>query len=125
VIVADTTVLVDALRGRPAAAAAIDAAFDRGEELTGSVVSKVEIWRGLRAHGKRTVRALFELIQWVPVDEAVADLAGEYARIYRASHQGIDVPDLIVAATAMRADAELWTRNVKHFPMFEALEAPY
>ena len=124
-IVADTSVLVDALRGRPAATAAIDAAFDRGEEVTASVVSKVEVGRGLRAHEKRAVRALLELIRWVPVDEAVADLAGEYARTYRASHQGIDVPDFIIAATAMRADAELWTRNVKHFPMFVALEAPY
>jgi predicted nucleic acid-binding protein len=125
VIVADTTVLVDALRGLPAATVAIDDAFDRGDEVTASVVSKVEVWRGMRAHEKRAVRTLFGLIQWVPVDAAVADLAGEYARIYRASHGGIDVPDFIIAATAMRADAELWTRNVKHFPMFEALEAPY
>lgn len=124
-IVADTTVLIDALRGLPAAAEAIDDAFDRGDEVTASVVSKVEIWRGMRAHEKRAVRALFGEIQWVPVDEPVADLAGEYARIYRASHQGIDVADYLIAATAMRADAELWTRNVTHFPMFEALEAPY
>lgn len=124
-IVVDTTVLIDVLRGRPAATAAVDAAFGRGEEITASVVSKIEVWGGMRAHEKRAVRTLFALIDWVPMDGPVADLAGEYARIYRASHRGIDVPDFIIAATAMRADAELWTRNVKHFPMFEALEAPY
>jgi predicted nucleic acid-binding protein len=125
VIVVDTTILIDVLRGRPAAAATIDNAFGRGDDITASVVSKVEVWGGMRAHEKRAIRTLFGLIQWVPVDEPVADLAGEYARTYRASHRGIDVPDFLIAATAMRADAELWTRNVKHFPMFEALEAPY
>lgn len=124
-IVLDTTVIIDVLRGRPKAAAAIDAAFARGEDITASTVSKVGVYAGMRAHEKRAVRDLFRLIDWVPVDEPVADLAGEYARTYRGSHQGIDVPDFLIAATAMRADAELWTRSVKHFPMFSALESPY
>ena len=37
----------------------------------------------------------------------------------------IDVADFLMAATATRADAEPWTRNVRSFPMVEALEAPY
>ena len=31
----------------------------------------------------------------------------------------------LIAATATVSGAELWTRNVKHFPMFESLAAPY
>lgn len=124
-IVADTNVIIDALRGLPAAANAIDGAFEEGDEVTASVVTKVEILSGMRAHEKRAVRTLFALIRWMPVDDSIAELAGEYGRVYRASHRAIDVPDFLIAATAMRADAELWTRNVKHFPMFDGLEAPY
>ena len=33
--------------------------------------------------------------------------------------------DLAIAATVIAFDARLMTRNVKHFPMFEGLSAPY
>jgi predicted nucleic acid-binding protein len=109
----------------PEATAVIDGAADRGLRPAASVVTKIEILRGLRSSERRAARELFGLIRWFPVDDPTAELAGEYGRIYRASHRGIEVPGLVIPATAMRADAELWTRNVKHFPMFEALEAPY
>lgn len=124
-VVLDSTILVDHLRGVARATAVIARAPDLDLRPSASVVSKTEVLRGMRSGERRAVRELFRLIDWVPVDEAIADLAGEYGRIYRAFHQGIDVADFIIAATAMRADAELWTRNVKHFPMFEGLEAPY
>ncbi|HEX6754804.1 MAG TPA: type II toxin-antitoxin system VapC family toxin [Mycobacteriales bacterium] len=124
-IILDSTILIDHLRGVPEATAVIDGAPDQGLRVSASVVTKTEVLRGMRSGERRAVRELFGLIVWVPVDEPIADLAGEYGRIYRASHRGIDLADFIIAATAMRADAELWTRNVKHFPMFDGLEAPY
>jgi predicted nucleic acid-binding protein len=125
IVVLDSSVLIDHLRGVPEATAVIDGAPDRGLRPAASLVTKIEILRGMRSSERRATRELFGLIHWVPVDDPTAELAGEYGRIYRASHRGIEVPDLVIAATAMRADAELWTRNVKHFPMFETLEAPY
>jgi len=125
IVVLDSSVLIDHLRGVPEATAVIDGAPDQGLRPGASLVTKVEILRGTRLGERRAVRELFGLIEWLPVDDPIAGLAGEYGRIYRASHHGIEVPDLIIAATAMRADAQLWTRNVKHFPMFDGLEAPY
>lgn len=124
-VVIDSTILIDHLRGLPEASAVIDGAPDQGLRPSASVVSKTEVLRGMRSGERRAVRELLSVITWLPVDEPIADLAGEYGRIYRASHRGIDVADYLIAATAMRADAELWTRNVKHFPMFDGLEAPY
>jgi predicted nucleic acid-binding protein len=40
-------------------------------------------------------------------------------------NRGIDTADLAIAATAMALDVRLLTRNVKHFPMFAGLAAPY
>ncbi len=41
------------------------------------------------------------------------------------SHHTIDSADLAIAATAVCTNARLLTRNVKHFPMFTDLQAPY
>ena len=41
------------------------------------------------------------------------------------SHPGVDPVDYVIAAMAERLDARLWTRNVRHFPMFAGLESPY
>jgi len=125
VIVADTSVLIDHLRRRNGAPQAIDAAFGRGDHILASVISKVEIISGMRTHERRTTRNLFGLIRWVPLDDATAELAGEYGRLYRRSHTGIEPPDYVIAATATQLGAELWTRNVKHFPMFPDLASPY
>lgn len=124
-IVLDTSVLIDHLRQRDDAHRAIDAALGRGEDVVASVISKVEILTGMRTHERRTTRELFDLIRWTPVDDAAAQLAGEYGRLHRRSHSGTEVPDYVIAATATRLGAELWTRNVKHFPMFPDLAAPY
>lgn len=121
-IVLDTTVLVDHLRGSSLAGEYI---ATLGAPPTCSEVTRVEILRGVRSAERRAVERLFALVTWVPVDEAVARRAGELGRRWRRSHSGIGVPDLAIAATAEALEAQLATRNVKHFPMFEGLAAPY
>lgn len=122
VVVLDTTVLVDHLRGSSPAAAYIAAL---GSPPSCSEVTRVEILRGLRSEERRGAQRLFALITWVTVDEEVARRAGELGRRWRGSHPGIGVPDLAIAATAELLEAQLGTQNLKHFPMFEGLRAPY
>lgn len=81
--------------------------------------------QGLRSSERRAANRLFALIAWIPVTESVARRAGELGRQWRRSHPGIGVADLAIAATAEAIDASLATRNVKHFPMFKGLKAPY
>ncbi len=81
--------------------------------------------QGLRSSERGAADRLFALIAWVPVSEAVARRAGELGRKWRRSHPGIGVADLAIAATAEQMDASLATLNLKHFPMFEGLRAPY
>ncbi|HKX15492.1 MAG TPA: hypothetical protein VJN19_09885 [Propionibacteriaceae bacterium] len=42
----------------------------------------------------------------------------------RRSHSSNDVVDDVIAATAQQYEADLWTRNIGHFPMFKS-PAPY
>lgn len=90
-----------------------------------SEISRVEVIQGLRSEERRTAEALFALIDWIPVSEAVARRAGDLGRRWRRSHPGIGVADLAVAATAEHIGATLATCNVKHFPMFPDLRMPY
>lgn len=121
-VVLDTSVLVDHLRASVAATkylAGLDA------QPACSEISRIEVLQGLRSAERRAANRLFALISWVPVDEAVARRAGELGRQWRRSHPGIGVADLAIAATVEQIEATLATRNLKHFPMFKNLRAPY
>lgn len=124
-IVLDTSVLVDHLRGRAEASEAIEAASGGGETLVASVLTKVELLAGTRSRERRAVRVLFDRLPWVAVSDDIAERAGALARRYRRSHQGVDVVDFVIAATVEALGGVLWTRNLRHFPMLAALQAPY
>jgi predicted nucleic acid-binding protein len=121
-VVLDTSVLVDHLRSSQPAAEYLAGLRDRPSS---SEVSRIEVIQGLRSAERRAAEKLFALIDWVPVSEAVARRAGDLGRRWRRSHSGIGVADLAIAATVEQIDGRLATRNVKHFPMFEGLRAPY
>jgi predicted nucleic acid-binding protein len=121
VIVLDTSVLIDVLRG-DAAATRFAAALE--EVPACSEITRVEILRGLRTQQRSTER-LLATMRWIGVDESIARAAGAFGRSFRASHRSLSTPDLIVAATAEVLGAGLATMNVRDFPMFKGLRAPY
>lgn len=121
-VVLDTSVLVDHLRSSSPATEYLASLTDRP---TCSEISRIEVVQGLRSAERRAANKLFALVSWVPVNEAIARRAGELGRKWRRSHPGIGVADLAIAATVEHIDAALATRNLKHFPMFQGLSAPY
>jgi predicted nucleic acid-binding protein len=123
--VIDTNVLVDHLRSSEPATETFRAALRSGRRVAGSVVTRVELWRGARAAEAAVIEAVESVVDWVPVDHAIASVAVRHAERFGRSHAGIDVPAYVIAATAERLDAQLLTRNVRHFPMFPDLEPPY
>ena len=120
----DTAVLIDVLRGEPAAAAVLRGARESGL-LHASEVTRLEVLSGMRAREEDATRALFRAFVWHPVDEKIAEIAGELGRQWLPGNRGIDSADLAIAATAIALEVEVLTRNIKHFPMFDGLSAPY
>jgi predicted nucleic acid-binding protein len=120
--VLDTDVLIDYLRGLPAAGRFVDGL---AAVPTCSEVTRVEVLRGMRSHERRVTERFLATVGWSTVDEEISRLAGELGRRFRRSHGGIGVVDLVVAATAVRLKLPLATLNVRHFPMFEGLEPAY
>jgi predicted nucleic acid-binding protein len=118
----DTSVLIDVLRGSHAAARWM---ADLDELPLCSEITRAEVLRGVRSAERVRTEQLLAALRWAPVDEPISRRAGELGRRHRASHRGLGVADLLIAATADAYGAELATANVRHYPMFPGLTAPY
>jgi len=121
-VLLDTTVLIDHLRGVPHAGNYIGGL---GAPPSCSEVSRVEVLQGARPAERRRIERLFALVAWIPVEEKVSRRAGELGQRWLRSHPGIGVTDLLIAASADLLEIPLATNNLKHFPMFQGLRAPY
>jgi predicted nucleic acid-binding protein len=124
VILVDSDVLIAHLRG-------VDAARDwligtrKNGPLAISVVSIAELVGGMRSIERREVWRLLGSFRAEPTTEVIARRAGEMMRRYRRSHNGIGLGDYLIAATADVKGLRLATLNVRHFPMFKNLRAPF
>jgi len=123
-VLVDTSVLIDHLRGHPGASELLERERVLGP-LHASEITRLEVLAGMRAAEERVTRVLLDALVWHPVDAEVAEVAGALGRRWLPSHRNIDRADLAIAATAVRLRARLLTRNVRHFPMFPGLAAPY
>ena len=124
-ILIDTDVLIDFLRGHEQAVAFVNLESDR---IILSSIVVAELYAGVRGGEgdaeQTTLNGFLSLFRVVHVTAAIAKLGGLYKRDYGKSH-GISLADAVVAATATLENADLKTLNVKHYPMFNALEPAY
>jgi len=111
-------VLIDALRGRPAAA--------RLRELRNTdhvpwicAVNVEEVMRGTDAAERPLVARFLGGLQIAPLGRTEGERAGKWRRAY--AHKGVTLhqADCLIAAAAVSMDARLATGNPKHFPMPE------
>lgn len=119
----DSTVLIAHLRGDRRARDLL-LSLPRADRCV-SVLTRVEIEGGMRSAERNDVAALLSTMRRLPVSDAVARRAAIHLRRFRRSHVGIDIVDYAIAATAELHDAKLHTLNLKHFPMFPDLHAPW
>ena len=124
-VVVDTTVLIDHLRGRTEAQAALAAIIEAGDELCGVTISRTEVLAGMRRGEEAATYRLLGSVRWIDVTTDLADAAGRLAQRYLRSHRGVETADLLIAAATEAIDGRLLTLNVRHFPMFEGLQPAY
>ena len=124
-ILVDSDVLIAHLRGHDRARAwLLQARRDTGP-LGASVVSVVEVAGGMRAPERREVTRFLASLHLFSVTDRIAWRAAELMRSHRRSHAGIGLGDYLVAATAEVEGLDLATLNVRHYPMFPGLTAPF
>lgn len=115
-ILLDTDVLIDFLRGRPEAREFI-AALPR--DVAVSAITVAELHVGVReGHERQALDALLATFQILPLDAETARQGGLLRRDYGKSH-GVGLNDALIAATARNHDLPLATLNHKHYPMLE------
>jgi predicted nucleic acid-binding protein len=122
---ADTSILIDYLRGFAPARDLLRGGFERGEVVSASWLTRIELSIGMRRRERHRTDALMASLRWLPVDHVIAEEADSLARRYGPSHSGIDAVDYCIAASARVHGLDLWTLNVRHFPMFAELQAPW
>lgn len=117
-ILLDTTVLVDALRGRTAA--------ERLRSLRESrqvpwicAVNVEEVMRGALEHERDATVRLLRGLQLAPLGRAEGTRAGDWRRDFAARGITLSQPDCLIAAAALGVGARLATGNPKDFPMPE------
>lgn len=121
-LLADTDVLIDFLRGNEKA---IELVREHSENMFVSTITITELYAGARNEKERNdLDSFLNLFQIISVDGEVAKTAGLLKREFSKSHN-LGMADCLIAATAIANNAKLKTLNVKHFPMFKNLEAPY
>jgi predicted nucleic acid-binding protein len=115
-LLVDSTVLIDALRGR-AAAPRLAGLRRVGTEPWVCAISVEEIWRGLRPSEEPLARRLFNGLRVAPLGAAEGIRAGSWRRDF--ANRGITLhqTDCLIAAAAVGIGAGLATANVVDFPM--------
>lgn len=123
-VLIDSDVLIDHLRGKPEARDFLRESLDTELNLC-SVITQAEILAGMRPGEETSVRALLSLFEFQTVTEDIAEEAGRYRRQFGKTHS-VELPDALIAATALLRGAVLFTTNVKHYPMTDIkVQRPY
>lgn len=117
-VLLDSTVLIDALRGRPAADRVATLRRD-GVQAWTCAISAEEIWRGLRPSEEAAASRLFNGLRMAPLGVHQGRQAGIWRRTFAERGITLHQADCLIAAAALRVRASLATANTADFPMPE------
>ena len=115
-VLLDTTVLIDYLRGRRAVER-VNALLAREDTPCTSSINVEEIFRGLRESETVAVEKLFDGLRVVPIGRKEGRRAGEWRRHFAALGTSLSQADCLIAAAAHTVNAVLATGIPRHFPM--------
>ncbi|MGI8608559.1 MAG: PIN domain-containing protein [Candidatus Dormibacteria bacterium] len=115
-VLLDTTVLIDFLRGRPAAGR-VAALRQRGDRPCTTAINVEELVRGLLPDERDAAGDLVRGLRVVPIGADDGWRAGAWRREHAATGVTLSQADCLIAAVAVSSGALLATGNRRHFPM--------
>jgi len=121
----DTDIIIDHLRGEEKAQDFLRQIKSGGSDILYSVITKAELYSGVRPKEVKKVARLLNSMEEVRIDGEIAVDAGRYRSKFYSSY-GLLLPDALIAASAKKAGAILITLNKKHYPMKDIkIQVPY
>jgi len=114
----DTTVLIDVLRGKPAAAR-LRTLRERTRPPYVCAINVDEVWRGARPRDEAAIRRLLGALRIAPLGRREGEWAGSWRHEFAAEGVILSQADCLVAAAALSVGARLVTGNPDDFPMRE------
>ena len=118
-VILDTNILIEILKGDKCTIAKVES---MEWELCISSITAMELFYGAR--NKAEVKKLEKFILLFTLlypDEALSRKAMELVKQYAKSHS-LDIPDSLIAATALTQNCELFTYNIKDFRYIDGLK---
>ncbi len=114
-MVADSDLLIDFLRGKEPGCGRIKDAISAGPLAT-TVVNVFELKSGARTDRERDkVSALLAALTILPLDESAATAAARTREALEARGAAIGMADYLIAGVCLAIGATLLTRNLDHF----------
>jgi tRNA(fMet)-specific endonuclease VapC len=86
-----------------------------------SVITKLEILNGSNEEQKDFWERLFQKMQIIPLGEDEVEVASRIIKKLKSQNKLIDLPDILIAATAKTHNLRLATLNKNHFERIEKL----
>jgi predicted nucleic acid-binding protein len=117
-ILLDSDVIIAWLRGHPSIAGTILDILESGHSLLWTPISVAEIFAGARKSEMARLESLFQILETLPLSDAIGKKAGHFLQKYSRSHS-LELGDALIAASACITGLSLWTNNKKHYPMPE------
>lgn len=121
-IIADSDILIDALRGKGSVVTIVKQAIERNA-LGTTAISVFELKAGGRSQAELSkVEKLLAAISILDVDAEAAALAAEVFRTLESRGTRIGMADCLIAGTCLARGAALLTGNRRHFERVPGLE---
>ena len=118
-IVLDTNILIEILKGDRKT---IDTVESLTEQLSISSITVMELYYGaLNKTELNKLEKFVSLFHIIHIDEHISRMATKLIKRYAKRHS-LDIPDSLIASTALLNDAMLLTYNKKDFKYIEGMK---
>jgi predicted nucleic acid-binding protein len=116
-ILADSSFVIDYLRGLPEAEVRWAAVFADGDEPIINEIVVCEVAAGLRARDVPRLEAFLEPIEFIQPGPDAAFLAGRWRAMARSAGKTLGLADALIAVAAHSDNAAVLTRNTRDFAL--------
>ena len=122
-ILCDTDIFIEALKKNPRA---IDSLRNIGfENIALSAITVMELYFGaLNKREMTKIKNRLQRLRIVQIDQEISEVAMNLVERYAKSHS-LNLPDALIAATAICQRMELLTYNVKDFKFIKGIKLYY